>query len=79
MYLLSNGADADECPLSGEIKGFTPLIFAARENNEEIAQLLIDHGADVNARNMYGDSPLSLAEKEGHTTIVEILKANGAN
>lgn len=78
-FLLSKGADADEAPVSGELEGYTPLIFAARENNEEIVKLLIKHGANVNTKNINGDTPLSLAEKGGYTQIMEILKANGAN
>jgi len=38
--------------------GFTPLHFAAQEGHKEIVQLLIDHQADVNAKDAYGNSPL---------------------
>ena len=76
--LLTNGAHVDEAPISGELQGFTPLIFAARENNIEVVNFLIEHGADVNAKNVYGDTPLSVAENGKNIKIVEILTANGA-
>jgi ankyrin repeat protein len=77
-FLLTSGADVDECPVSGDLEGYTPLMFASRENNEEVVNNLIKHGANVNAKNMEGDSPLSLANKEGHSNIAEILRAHGA-
>lgn len=77
-YLFSNGANADEAPTSGELKGFTPLIFAARGNVQEIAKLLIEHGANVNAKNIYDQTPLSVAEEAGHTEMIQLLKAHGA-
>lgn len=76
--LLSKGADVDEAPTSGELEGYTPLIFAVRENNKELVTFLIDNGADVNVKNVYGDTPLLLAEKKGNAEIVKILKAKGA-
>ncbi|PLW95957.1 MAG: hypothetical protein C0591_10040 [Marinilabiliales bacterium] len=76
--LLTYGAHVDEAPISGELQGFTPLIFAARENNIEVVNFLIEHGADVNAKNVYGDTPLSVAENGKNIKIVEILTANGA-
>lgn len=40
--------------------------------------LLISKGADVNAKDKRGRSPLSLAEKSGHTEIVELLRKHRA-
>ena len=39
----------------------TPLHLASRDGLLEDARLFIDHGADVNARNMDGLTPLHLA------------------
>ena len=77
-FILSKGADVDEAPASGELEGFTPLFFAARDNNEKLVNILIKHGADVNAKNVEGNTPLSIAEKAGNTKIAKILKTNGA-
>jgi len=76
--LLANGANVDEAPVSGELKGYTPLIFAVRENNLEIVELLIENNANVNIKNIDGDTPLLLAEKRGYDHLLDILIANGA-
>jgi ankyrin repeat protein len=77
-YLLANGASVDESPVSGELKGYTPLIYAARDNYLEIAKFLIEHGANVNAKNLHDQTPLSVAEDAGHTEMIQLLKAHGA-
>lgn len=45
--------------------GFTPLLKSVNVGNEEIAQMLIEKGANLNATNNYGDSALHLAAKSG--------------
>ena len=49
--------------------------------NKEInrTQLLIDQGADVNAKNKYGDTPLVMAARMGSNKTVAILLARGAD
>jgi ankyrin repeat protein len=77
--LLDHGADVDETVTSSDaIGGFTPLMFAVRDNQEEMAKLLIKKGANVNARAKSGKTPLALATDEGFTAMEELLKANGA-
>lgn len=75
-FLLSKGANVDDTPLSGDLKGFTPLIFAVRDNKLEIAKLLVEHGANVNAINIYDQTPLSVAE--GKPEMINLLKSHGA-
>lgn len=77
-FLLAGNVNVDEAPVSGELEGFTPLIYAARDNKLEIAKLLIEHGANVNAKNIYDQTPLSVAENAKHTEMINLLKANGA-
>ena len=77
-FLLENGANVDEAPVSGGAEGFTPLIYAARANKLDIAKFLIEHNANVNAKNVRDQTPLSLAEKAGYTEMVQLLKDNGA-
>jgi ankyrin repeat protein len=61
--------------------GRTPLHWAVMNGNVEIAQLLLQNGADVNARSNNGSSPLHVAIKESnlHVDIVKLLLENGAD
>jgi ankyrin repeat protein len=58
---------------------FSPLHHAARRNQQEVARLLIKHGADVNCRDDFGNSPLYEAVRHGHHQMVRLLVNNGAN
>lgn len=60
--------------------GMTPLMYAAmsERNDPTLAQMLIDRGADVNARSASGETPLGIALQRGETKIVAALKAAGA-
>ena len=58
--------------------GHTPLHIAAVNGKKEIAELLIDKGADVNAK-YDGWTPLHDAASYGHKEIAELLITNGAD
>ena len=45
---------------------------------EIAAEILIDNGAKVDARNVYGDTPLHLAAGENHMAVAELLINRGA-
>ncbi len=45
----------------------------------ETVKLLISHGADVNAQNIWGDTPLHLAARRGDKAAVRFLLSNGAD
>jgi uncharacterized protein len=57
----------------------TPLMFAAREDDLQSAQLLIKAGADINARGGDGKDALSLALFNGSYDIATLLVDNHAN
>lgn len=60
--------------------GFTPLHMAAIHGNVEVMQLLLDHQADVNARNkVYKWTPLHMAVKDEQKEAVVALLAAKAD
>jgi len=62
--------------------GSTPLHCAAWKGHAPIVSLLIDAGADVNARNQndhWGDTPLHAAAHGNQRAVAEILIACGAD
>lgn len=58
--------------------GSIPLHNAASNGDIEMAKLLLDAGADVNAVNLGGFSPLHCAIHEGHIKMIELLLSRGA-
>ncbi|MDJ0578866.1 ankyrin repeat domain-containing protein [Crocosphaera sp.] len=50
-----------------------------REDTKEILKVLINHGADVNAKNEYGETPLHTAVLSENKEIVELLINHGAD
>lgn len=75
--LLEKGADANFAMPDG----FSPLMGAVQLNNMQKALLLLEHGANVNARQDNGEGPsaLSIAVALGHTDMVSLLLANKAD
>ena len=58
--------------------GFTPPHQAVFFGHTEIVEFLIVEGANVNAINNAGSTPLYLAKGKGHQAIVELLAQHGA-
>jgi hypothetical protein len=52
---------------------------AAWENHVQIAQLLLEAGADVNWRNVRGNTALDMALEKGHADLVRLLLRFGAH
>jgi len=63
---------------AGDAEKRTPLHYAAGYNHIEIAQLLIDEGASLAAKDSMGNTPLHYAAGYGRPQLVELLLARGA-
>ena len=70
-----------------DAEGKTPLHFVSERTWEDpepgqpssIVQLLLKHGADLNARSIYGLTPLHAAALYGMVNVVRVLLEHGAN
>lgn len=68
--LVAQGED-----VNAKSTGLTPLMFAARHNQAEIAELLIDNGAKLNSRSEKGGmTALEMAEQYKATDAYDVIK-----
>ena len=72
MYLASQAQTQVECVNEA---GETPLMLAAINNQLELANKLIERGAEVNRK---GWTPLHYAATKGHTAMMRLLLENNA-
>jgi hypothetical protein len=59
--------------------GLTPLVYAAREGCLECVRILVDAGAAVNQKTLYGWTPLLTATQNRHYELGAYLLAHGAD
>ena len=75
--------EADPSALSQQLgvvdKGQQPLHFAVINNLPDMAQLMLECGADINAKTAWGLTPLCLAAMMKHDQIVDLLRAEQAD
>jgi ankyrin repeat protein len=75
---LVDGAELE----TKDFRGWTPLHYAAYRGHKEIAELLIAKGANVNAKNNVGDTPLDLAthlsNPNASPEIADLIRKQGA-
>src|SRR5258708_35076197 len=76
QVLLDAGADANAAVTKG---GYTPLMLASISGSNELATLLIEHGAKVNATNPGGLTALMIAAAGNRSTIAGLLLRSGAD
>jgi ankyrin repeat protein len=75
--LLAAGADVNNS--SRESMKVTPLASAGAANRNDIARILVEHGADVNAKAANDFSPLHEAAATGNLELATLLLENGAD
>jgi uncharacterized protein len=74
--LLQGGNDPDGIDSTS---GRTALDYAASFNNIEMAKLLLDHGAHVDARDTSGSTALHWAAERGNLEVMRMLLESKAN
>jgi hypothetical protein len=75
--LLEEGSFDVNFRLFGTQNGWTLLHHAAQKDRREIAEILLKHGADVNARIGRGVTPLAVAVSNKHPEMAELLRKAG--
>lgn len=73
-YLLERGANVNARARDGT----TAVIVAAEKGYVDTLRVLIKNGADLR-KNRCGETALKLAQKNGHSEVVALLKAAGIN
>jgi ankyrin repeat protein len=76
--LLADDADPDELA-TASFALVTPLGTAATFGANEVAQVLLDHGADTEKTSDHGNTPLHAAAANGNRELVELLLDHGAS
>ena len=79
MLSLKEGASADSRDKSPGFEGETPLMKTALNGDIKNSQILLDHGADINAIDERGESALLSAVYIGNFEMVKFLLGKGAN
>jgi ankyrin repeat protein len=71
LFLRSREVDLE----AADDSGATALHHAARQGHVEIAQLLVDNGAELDAENVQGFTPLAMARQQHHPKMVHYLES----
>lgn len=74
--LLEAGADPNAALTENRE---TVLMLTARTGNPDAVRVLIEHGADVNAKQARDFTALMFAAAEGHAAVIDVLLESGAD
>jgi ankyrin repeat protein len=73
--LLRDGAD-----VNASCYGWTPLTWASMKGHVQVVKELLEHGADMKAKDNQDSTPLHFACSLGHLAVVnELLSPNDSN
>ncbi|XP_059199376.1 ankyrin repeat domain-containing protein 50 [Centropristis striata] len=68
--LLSSGVSVNQ---PGSIDGQTLLASAAHDGSTNVVKLLLTHGSDPLVKDQQGQTPLTLASRQGHVKVLSML------
>ncbi len=74
--LIARGADVNAAEPS---QNQTALMWAASERHPEVVKVLVEHGADLQARTRKGFTALHFAAREGDLESARLLLAAGTD
>ncbi len=76
--LLANSKAGVDSKAVLNYDGLSPLMHAIVNGHMEIAKLLLQYGANIDAVNTKGEFALKLAVREGNTQMIQFLLNRGA-
>eukprot|EP01134_Creolimax_fragrantissima_P005575 CFRG5575T1 len=78
-FLIEDACANVDQRTSVEDDALTALQFAACSNQIAVAELLLEYGANINARDRHGYTPVMFAAQFGHVAMVHLLIQFGAD
>jgi len=75
LFCIDKGMDVNE---THRPSGITPIVLASCFNNTSIVELLLNHGAEINAKDSKGMSAKDYAKKLGQKKMLAFLDEKGA-
>jgi len=79
MYVDAANGGAFDQGVMENLGGYSPLLFAARNNRLAMARLLVEGGADPDGEAGNGATPLVVAAHSGHAEVASMLLDLGAD
>lgn len=83
LLAIRNGGDVNACLPLAENTGVTALMWASQEGHSGIVRILLEKGANPNAKirseGCHGFTALMFAAQNGYTDIVHLLQEKGAD
>jgi ankyrin repeat protein len=78
-FMLKNKVDANQPNFDGKVPLYFAVVRDTYHEDVSLTQALLKRGADPNAMNLTGTSPLHLATYSGNAELVKVLLNHGAN
>lgn len=79
MFADASNGGAFDHTITENLGGYSPLLFAALNDNTEMVQLLLDAGADIDGEAGNATTPLVVATHSGNTRVAVMLLEEGAD